>query len=73
MLSSASKLEVWVGDGLEELGPREFLSLVSDLVRASKGIEIELREADILVESQEFRREFRQEVQRLLGHYERRR
>lgn len=44
--------------------PRFFVSLISRLVRAAKGIEIELTEADIETESAEFRRAYRKEVQR---------
>ena len=57
---------------LDELEPGEFVTFVSHLVRAAKEIEVELKEADVLVESAEFRKMYRQEVHRLLTYYERR-
>lgn len=72
MFASLRELEAEAGGWEEELNSQEFLSLVSDLVRITKGIEMELTEADVLVESAEFRKMYRQEVHRLLTYYERR-
>ena len=73
MFASLDEMKMEANNSLEGMDPREFFSLVSCLVKATKGVEVELTEADVLVESAEFRMGYRQEVQRLLGYYERRR
>lgn len=57
----------------EELDTQEFLGLVSDLMKITKGVDVELTEADILADSPEFHKVYRHEVHRLLDHYGRRR
>lgn len=42
--------------GLEELSEREFLGLLSHVVRVTRGVEVELMGADIVVDGREFRR-----------------
>ena len=73
MFASLDEMKMEANNSLEGIDPQEFFSLISCLVRTMKGVEVELTEADVLVETEEFRKMYRQEVQRLLGYYEKRR
>lgn len=66
-------LDAGVRDPPVETDPSFFVGFISRLVRATKGIEIELTEADALADSPELRREYRRKVQRLRRYYEKKR
>lgn len=57
--------------GLEDLGEGEFLGLVSHLMLTTKGVEIHPTEAKIEMDSEEFQREYRAELKRMLNHFHR--
>ena len=71
MFASLDEMKMEANNSLEGIDPQEFLSFITGLVRVSKGMDVELREADLQANRREFSRMWQERMliyrERMMG------